>query len=273
MGTSDTRPTDAYGPEDPHEPYQHLRLESQGGLRRLTLDRPPLNVLSIPMLRELDDAAARIHGDPDAAVLVVTGEGKAFCAGVDVADHTEDRVGEMINVFHAALNRLVDLEIPVVAAVNGAALGGGLEVALACDIMLAREGAKLGQPEIQLGVFPPFAAVVLPRLLGRGHAMDLCLSGRTLTAEEAHAMGLVQHVFPRDTFAEDADRYVAALAALSRPVLRLAKRAVAQGAKAPLGQAIRASERLYLDDLMKLDDAREGLAAFLEKRPPAWKGA
>ena len=257
----------------PEGSFQHLRLEHEGGLRRLTLDRPPLNVLNIAMLRELDEAAAQVHGDPDAAVLVVTGAGKAFCAGVDVADHTEDRVGEMINVFHAALNRLVDLELPVVAVVNGAALGGGLEVALACDIVLAPEGAKLGQPEIQLGVFPPFAAVVLPRLLGRGHAMDLCLSGRTLTAEEGRAMGLVQHAFPRDTFAEDAERYVSGLAALSPPVLRLAKRAVAQGAKAPLGEALRATERLYLDDLMKLDDAREGLAAFLEKRPPAWKGA
>ena len=254
-------------------PFRHLRLERHGGLRRLILDRPPLNVLDIPMLRELDQAAAQVHADPDAAVLVVTGAGKAFCAGVDVADHTEDRVGEMIGVFHAALNRLLALELPVVAVLNGAALGGGLEVSLACDVVLARAGAKLGQPEIQLGVFPPFAAVVLPRLVGRARAMDLCLSGRTFTAEEGQDMGLVQHVFPRDTFAEDADRYVAALTALSGPVLRLTKRAVSAGAHAPLGDALHAAERLYLDDLMKLEDAREGLAAFLEKRPPAWKGA
>jgi cyclohexa-1,5-dienecarbonyl-CoA hydratase len=225
------------------------------------------------MLRELDEAAAQVHADPDAAVLVVTGAGKAFCAGVDVADHTEDRVGEMIGVFHAALNRLLALELPVVAVLNGAALGGGLEVALACDVVLARSGAKLGQPEIQLGVFPPFAAVVLPRLVGRARAMDLCLSGRTFTAEEGRDMGLVQHVFPRDSFAQDADRYVAALTALSGPVLRLTKRAVSGGAHAPLGDALHATERLYLDDLMKLEDSREGLAAFLEKRPPAWKGA
>jgi cyclohexa-1,5-dienecarbonyl-CoA hydratase len=259
--------------KDQSGPFRHLRLERQGGLRRLILDRPPLNVLHIPMLRELDEAAAQVHADPDAAVLVVTGAGKAFCAGVDVADHTEDRVGEMIGVFHAALNRLLALELPVVAVLNGAALGGGLEVALACDVVLARSGAKLGQPEIQLGVFPPFAAVVLPRLVGRARAMDLCLSGRTFTAEEGRDMGLVQHVFPRDSFAQDADRYVAALTALSGPVLRLTKRAVSGGAHAPLGDALHATERLYLDDLMKLEDSREGLAAFLEKRPPAWKGA
>jgi cyclohexa-1,5-dienecarbonyl-CoA hydratase len=254
-------------------PFRHVRIEREGGLRRLILDRPPLNVLDIPMLREVDEAAAEVHADPGAVALVVTGAGKAFCAGVDVADHTEDRVGEMIEVFHAALTRLLALEIPVVAALNGAALGGGLEVALACDIVLAREGAKLGQPEIQLGVFPPFAAVVLPRLLGRARAMDLCLSGRTFTAEEGLAMGLVQHVFPRDTFAEDTGRYLASLAGLSGPVLRLTKSAVSEGGHAPLKDALHDIERLYLDDLMKLEDAREGLAAFLEKRPPVWKGA
>ncbi|HSG06896.1 MAG TPA: enoyl-CoA hydratase-related protein [Longimicrobiales bacterium] len=273
MGIAETQPTQPSGAEGREGPFRHLRLEREGSLRRLILDRPPLNVLDIPMLRELDQAAAQVQADPAAAVLVVTGAGKAFCAGVDVADHTEDRVGEMIEVFHAALKRLLSLELPVVAVLNGAALGGGLEVALACDIVLAREGAKLGQPEIQLGVFPPFAAVVLPRLIGRARAMDLCLTGRTLTAEEGQALGVVQHVFPKDSFADDTNRYVAALAALSPPVLRLTKRAVAEGGVAPLGEALDAVEHMYLDDLMKLEDAREGLAAFLEKRPPVWKGA
>jgi cyclohexa-1,5-dienecarbonyl-CoA hydratase len=252
--------------------FRHVRLEHEGGLRRLVLDRAPLNVLDIAMLREVDEAAAQVQADPDAVALVVTGSGKVFCAGVDVADHTEERVGEMITVFHAALSRLLALEIPVVAVVNGAALGGGLEVALACDIVVAREGAKLGQPEIQLGVFPPFAAVVLPRLVGRARAMDLCLSGRTLSADEGLTLGLVQHVFPKDTFAEDAERYVTTLAGLSGPVLRLTKRAVSQGGQGPVHDALHQVERLYLDDLMKLEDAREGLAAFLDKRPPAWKG-
>jgi len=257
----------------PQRPFRSLRLEADGGVRRIVLDRPPLNVLDIAMLRELDEAAAAVQADPAATVLVVTGEGRAFCAGVDVADHTEDRVADMIHAFHAALTRLASLELPVVAVVNGAALGGGLEVALACDVVVAREGAKLGQPEILLGVFPPFAAAALPRLVGRARALDLCLTGRTLVAEEALAWGLVQHVWPKDTFAADAASYVAGLAGLSGPVLRLAKRAVVDGLDAPLGEALHVAERLYLDDLMELDDAREGLAAFLEKRTPVWKGA
>ncbi|GMV05307.1 MAG: putative enoyl-CoA hydratase echA8 [Gemmatimonadota bacterium] len=257
----------------PQRPFRSLRLEAEGALRRIVLDRPPLNVLDIAMLRELDQAAAAVQADPAASVLAITGEGKAFCAGVDVADHTEDRVAEMIPAFHAALMRLASLEVPVVGVLNGAALGGGLEVALACDVVVAREGAKLGQPEIRLGVFPPFAAAVLPRLVGRARALDLCLTGRTLVAEEAEAWGLVQHVWPKDTFADEAAAYVAGLAASSGPVLRLAKRAVVEGLDAPLGEALHAAERLYLDDLMELDDAREGLAAFLEKRTPVWKGA
>ncbi|MGD8320889.1 MAG: enoyl-CoA hydratase/isomerase family protein [Gemmatimonadota bacterium] len=263
MAVSDSRPTT----------YRHLRLDTDGSLRRLVLDRPPLNVLTIEMLEELDAAVTAVEHDDDASVLLVEGEGKAFCAGVDVADHTADRVDRMIHVFHRALTHLAALELPVVAGVNGAALGGGMELMLACDVVLAREGAKLGQPEIQLGVLPPFASAVLPRLVGRAHAMDLCLTGRTVTAEEGQALGLVQHVYPRDTFADDAHAYARRLASLSPPVLRLAKRAVVEGDRAPLTDSLHTIERLYLDELMKLEDAREGLAAFMEKRPPAWKGA
>ena len=254
-------------------PFEHIRMERDGGIRRLILDRPPLNILNISMLREMEEALGLIADDPDATVLVVTGEGRAFCAGVDVADHTADKVHDMIGVFHGALSRMATMELPVVAAVNGAALGGGFEVALAADIMLARAGAKFGQPEILLGVFPPFAAAVLPRLVGRRNALDLCLTGRTLAAEEAKEMGLVQHIYPKDDFAAAAEEYAQALAGLSRPVLRLAKRAVVDGLDAPLGEALHVAERIYLDELMELEDAQEGLAAFMEKRPPAWKGA
>jgi cyclohexa-1,5-dienecarbonyl-CoA hydratase len=253
--------------------YRHLRVEEDGALRRLILDRPPLNVLDIALLRELDDAATGIGADPGAAVLLITGEGKAFCAGVDVADHTADRVEEMIEVLHGCLVRLASLSLPVVGALNGAALGGGLELALACDIVLAREGAKLGQPEIKLGVFPPFASAVLPRRIGAARTLDLCLTGRTILAEEGREMGLVQHVLPRESFASAAEAYAKDLTGLSRPVLRLAKRAVLEGVDAPPAEALHMAERLYLDELMELDDAHEGLAAFLEKRPPQWKGA
>lgn len=252
---------------------RHLQVEAAGALRVVTLDRPPLNVLTIAMMEELDGALAALEGDPGVAAVLLTGAGKAFCAGVDVADHTADRVDRMLEAFHAVLMRLVGLEAPVVAALNGAALGGGLELALACDVVLAREGAKLGQPEIQLGVFPPFAAAVLPRLVGRATALDICLSGRTFTAEEARGMGLVQAVHPRDELAGAARAYAEGLATLSPPVLRLTKRAVLDGLDGTLADALAGAEALYRDDLMALADAHEGLAAFMEKRAPQWKGA
>jgi len=252
--------------------FRHLHLDRLHGAVRLVLDRPPVNVLTIDMLREVTAAVDLVAADSRATVLAITGQGKAFCAGVDVADHTPERVHDMIHAFHEALRRIRALEMPVVAVVNGAALGGGMEVALAADIVVARKGAKLGQPEILLGVLPPFAAAVLPGLVGRARAMDICLTGRTFLGDEAKEMGLAQHVWPDDDFPRASEEYVRSLSELSRPVLRLTKRAVVAGARGPLNDALPVVEGIYLDELMHLDDAREGLAAFLEKRPPQWKG-
>ncbi len=252
--------------------YRDLRLEP-GPAARIVLDRPPLNVLTTGMLEELADAVAVASSAPETRVLVLTGAGKAFCAGVDVADHTADRVEGMIHAFSRAIRALLDAELPVVAALNGAALGGGLELALACDVVLARPGAKLGQPEIRLGVFPPAAAALLPRRVGLQSALELILTGRTVRAEEAASMGLVTRLLDGDDFDAAVASYTGSLAGLSRPVLRLAKRAVLAGVDRPLPAALEAADGLYLDDLMALHDPHEGLAAFMEKREPVWSDA
>jgi len=249
-----------------------IRLERRGGALWIIMDRPPLNVLDIAMLEELEAALSGPAVDAEAAAIVLTGAGKAFCAGVDVADHMGDRAAAMLRSFHAVIERLLGLAQPVLAVVNGAALGGGCELLLACDVVIARDGAKLGQPEIRLGVFPPAAAALLPGLIGRQRALDLILSGRTIKADEAYSLGLVSRVLPADGFGEAAGALVAQIAALSPPVLRLAKRAASDG-RADAAARLLAAERLYLGDLMKLDDAHEGLVAFLEKRAPVWKGA
>lgn len=251
--------------------FEFIRLEHDGAVRTLILDRPPLNVLHIPMLRELGEALRLLADDDGAGLLVLTGAGKAFCAGVDVSDHTADRVHEMLELFHSAIRAILAFDIPVVGALNGAALGGGCELAIACDLVVAREGAKLGQPEIRLGSLPPVAAVLLPRLIGRQRALDLVLTGRVIGAEEARGMGLVSHVLPAEGFADGLREYVAGLGSLSRPVLRLAKRAVLEGLALPFDQALQRTEEVYLDQLVHLHDAHEGLAAFLEKRDPVWK--
>jgi cyclohexa-1,5-dienecarbonyl-CoA hydratase len=206
-------------------------------------------------------------------VVAIAGEGRAFCAGVDVADHSADRVGAMIERFHGAIRDVIALEQPVVALVHGAALGGGCELALACDIVLARDDATLGQPEVKLGVFPPVAAALLPRLVGRQRALELVLSGRTLRAEAARAMGLVSDVVASDRWQAETDDRLQRMAALSGSALRLAKRAVTGGLDLPFAAALSLAEDLYLRELMATADAREGIAAFLEKRTPVWQEA
>jgi cyclohexa-1,5-dienecarbonyl-CoA hydratase len=249
--------------------YRNLRFEP-GPAARLVLDRPPVNVLTIAMLEELAGAVEEAAGHRETRALVLTGAGKSFCAGVDVADHTADRVEAMIHAFARAVGAILAVELPVVAVLNGAALGGGLELALACDLVVARAGAKLGQPEIRLGVFPPAAAALLPRRVGLQRALDLVLTGRTVTAEEAAEMGLVARVFPAEELEAGAAEYTARLTGFSRPVLALAKRAVLDGLERPLADALDHADRLYLEDLMQLDDPHEGLAAFTEKRMPVW---
>lgn len=250
-----------------------VRLERAGRLGRIVLDRPPLNILDVPMLGELVAALDTVASDPRISAVLLTGEGRAFCAGVSVEDHTADRVEGMIGAFHEVIDRLLAFESPVIAAVNGAALGGGCELALACDVVLLREGAKIGQPEIRLGVLPPAAAVLLPRLIGRQRALDVVLSGRTFEGAEAVRMGLAGQTLPAEDFTAAARRYAHDVASLSRPVLRLAKRAIREGETGSVSDAMRRVERLYLDDLMRLPDAREGLAAFMEKRTPVWEEA
>jgi cyclohexa-1,5-dienecarbonyl-CoA hydratase len=241
------------------------------GVLALTLSRPPLNVVDTAMLDELVDAVAAAGREPGVKLVLLTGEGgRAFCAGVDVADHTAERVDAMMHAFQRAVLALLDCEVPTVAALNGAALGGGMELALACDIVLAREDATVGQPEIRLGVFPPAAAALLPRLVGRQRALDLILTGRLLRADEAAAMGLVTRVFPAAAYQAEVDGYVQAMAAHSAPVMRLARRAVYEGAELPVRDAIRHADAIYLDELMKLHDPHEGLAAFADKRAPVW---
>lgn len=244
----------------------------RSGLATLAINRPPFNVLDIPTMDEINAALDACIADSRVKLLVITGVGeKAFSAGVEVADHTPDKVDRMIDVFHGIFRRLQQLPVPSLAAVNGAALGGGMELAIGCDMLVAASGAKFGQPEIKLGVFPPIAAVLLPRLVPPARAMEILLGGENLVAEEALKIGLVNRVFAKDSFAADVEAFVAPYLGLSRAALVSAKKAIRAAAGKPFGPALDAAESIYLKELMVTDDAQEGLAAFLEKRKPVWR--
>jgi cyclohexa-1,5-dienecarbonyl-CoA hydratase len=253
--------------------FQHIVLEKQDGIARLTLNKPPLNVLDIAMMQEITAALEGLGDDPSIKVLVFqAAEGsKAFSAGVDVSDHTADKVEGMIEVFHRIFRQLDRLEIPIVAVVGGAALGGGCELALFCDMIVASEKASFGQPEIQVGVFPPVAAVALPGIVGPKKALEMVLVGDRIRADEARQLGLVNRVVPVEDLQAEAEEFVGKLAKLSGTVLRLTKRAVRVGSAGGFADGLAAVEELYLGPLMETEDAHEGLAAFMEKRSPVWK--
>jgi cyclohexa-1,5-dienecarbonyl-CoA hydratase len=252
--------------------FKFLQYERTGDLIRIAINRPPFNVLDIATMAEMNLALDRALEEQGAKALMLTGVGeKAFSAGVDVADHTKDKVSAMIETFHGNIKRVLAMPIPTVAAINGAALGGGCEFAIACDMVVAAEGAKLGQPEIKLGVFPPIAAILMPRIAPTPRAMELVLGGGIIDAREAHAIGLVNKVYPRETFVADTAKFLEQFLSLSRAALVYAKHAMREATGRPFHEALHHVEQIYLKDMMATEDATEGLNAFMEKRKPVWK--
>ncbi len=251
--------------------YRTIRCEFGAEVARITLNRPPLNIMDIPMLEELHNALARIHSDNSAKVVAISHEGKAFSAGVSIQDHTPAKVPEMIEKFHAIFRLLNSLAPPTLALVDGMALGGGCELAVFCDMVIASDRATFGQPEISVGVFPPVAAVIFPHLVGRNRTLELLLTGEVVKAQEAQAMGLINKVFPTEDFHQKASEFIGKLTSLSAPVLKLTKRAVDLALYAQVTEGLALVEDLYLGELMQTEDAHEGLNAYLEKRKPVWK--
>lgn len=242
-----------------------------GGLARITLDRPPVNVLTTAMMRQLAAALRRAAADASVRVVRLDAAGKAFSAGVDVGDHLGDLLPDMMDALGDLFVAFESVPQPVVAVVQGAALGGGLEVVLGCDLAIASEKATFAQPEIKLGVFAPPATVLLPRLIGERRAAGLLLTGEGLDAAEALRVGLVHAVLPVDGFEAGAAAWIGKLLALSGAALRRAKRALAASRGLTLRDAHAAVHTIYMNDLMATDDAHEGLRSFVEKRPPVWK--
>lgn len=252
---------------------EFVRLQSDPPVARITLDRPPLNILTTRMMLDLADAVERASAASGVRIIVLDAEGKLFSAGVDVADHLDDRLRPMMEALLRLFDALERAPCPTVSLIHGAALGGGCELALATDLCLASDQASFGQPEIRLGVFAPPASVLLPRLVGERRAMAMLLSGETISAEEAERTGLVNQVFPAERFRQAAEERIARLLQMSGAALRQAKRAVIAARNRPTAEAHRELVRIYLEELMQTADANEGLRAFMEKRAPSWKHA
>jgi enoyl-CoA hydratase len=256
--------------------FANLRLERAGAVATVTLDRPKaLNALDVATLRELLGATDALAQDGDVRALVITGEGKAFSAGADIGAMADMAPGDgygYARLGHEVMARIEALDMPVVAAVNGAALGGGLELALACDLIIASDRARLGQPEINLGLVPGFGGTQrLARRIGQARARELIYLGRAINAEEALRIGLVCRVVAGERLAAEAAQLAADLASKAPLALRQAKRATAVAADADIQVGCHYEVEAFAVTFAT-DDRVEGLRAFLAKRAPDWKG-
>jgi len=238
----------------------------------ITLNRPKVNAVSDPLLHDITAACKLYDADAEVGAVVITGSEKFFSGGADIKQMSTVTYGEAIrvNMFHD-WDFIKDLNKPVIAAVNGYALGGGCELAMMCDMMVAGENAKFGQPEIKLGVIPGCGGTQrLIRAIGKAKAMEMILTGNLISAEQALSDGLVSRVFPTETLVDEAVAIAAQIAAFSQPVVAVAKETVNAAEELPLTEGIRFERRLF-HSLFALEDQKEGMGAFIEKRAPEWK--
>ena len=249
-----------------------VRVDIRDGVATVTLDRPPLNVLTTAMLVELEKAIRDLASVHDLRLIILRGKGKVFSAGVDVGEHIGDALAPMLDAFLAASLRIQECPVPTLAVVHGAALGGGAELVALCDLAIATDDAKIGTPEITLGVVPPVAAALFPGLVGSQRARALVLTGETIPGMEAAASGLLWKSVPTDALEDEVERVVARFRSLSAASLRLAKRTFrVAAAEATPEAALRAADREQRESLPRMHDGEEGLRSFVEKRPPRWE--
>jgi len=250
---------------------EFVRAEIGDGVAQLTIDHPPVNVLTRALLGELREHLTALADDSSLRVLLLTASGMHFSAGADVVEHLPPAHRELIPEFVGTIRALWDFPLPVIAGVQGKCLGGGFELVQPADIVIAGRSASFGQPEIALGVFPPAACAILPRLCGPARAAQLVLQGDPLSADEALVAGLVSEVVGDDAVEPAARAAAGRIARHSAAALRVTKRALRAAGEAATTDALARAERIYLEDLMRTRDAIEGLDAFVAKRPPTWE--
>ncbi len=250
----------------------NILLEKKERTASITLERPPLNVLNLPMLRELQAALDSVRRDEAVDILVIRGSGeRAFSSGVDVKDHTRAKVPEMLEVIHGAIRSLLSLPQITIALVRGACLGGGCELATSCDFILASDDSFFATPEIQVGCYPPVALARFPLQIGYRRSAEMILTGRSFSAQEAAAMGLINRAVPKNELEQALEDLLEELKGKSRAVRRIALKGLRKIALKDFSVNLARSEELYLKELLATEDVEEGVQAFLAKRRPCWR--
>jgi cyclohexa-1,5-dienecarbonyl-CoA hydratase len=252
--------------------YENIIFETKDNKAFLTINRPPMNILNIATMEEVNDVLTSLSGNKDIKVLVISSTGeKAFSAGVDVTDHTEDKVERMLQVFHNIFRNMSTLDQVTIAALKGLTLGGGCEIAIFCDLAIAADNLKIGQPEIKLSVIAPIALLILPRLIGLKKTSELLLTGKIIEAAEAEQIGLINKAVPLASFDTELENFIQPFTELSLVGLKFSKKGINLGLETSFLEGLEKIEKIYIDELMVSEDAHEGLKAFMEKRKPLWK--
>lgn len=248
-----------------------VQLDVRDGVAYVTLNAPPLNILTADLMLALAEAVEHAQQDASLRAIALTANGRAFSAGADVGEHRPEEAPAMISAFSRLFESLGASELPLIAAVDGAALGAGFELALMADILLASDRSTFGQPEIRLGFFAPVGVSWLAARIGVGRALEVTCTGRKFTAAEMAAMGLVSRVVPADDLETALETVLDDLRRSSGAVMRMNVRLTRQLHGRPFEEGRRTAERVFLDELMATSDVREGIAAFFEKRTPHWQ--
>jgi len=253
------------------EEFQFVRYRVDGEVARLTLDRPEHNLLNECMLNELTAGITSLGEKREIKLIVLDSATKSFCGGIELGEYTQRRVFQLLDAFHNAFIAMMDTSKPLLVVINGPAFGGGSELAALADLVVATPRARFAQPEIKLGVFPPLSAVILPHILGPKVALELVLTGETMTAERAFELGLVNRLVPEGQLEKTVNELIAKVTAQSGPVLTMAKKAILGSMGLSLREGVRNSMKIFLNELSDLEDSQEGLRALVEKRAPKWK--
>ena len=254
--------------------FEHILLETKAAVGIITFNRPrAMNALCPPLFGELSEALDELESNAEIGAIIITGNDKAFAAGADIGEMSEATYQQMLadESLSRQWDRIALCHKPVIAAVAGYALGGGCELAMSCDFIIAAENAKFGQPEISIGTMPGIGGTQrLTRLVGKAKAMDMCLTGRIMDVQEAERAGLVSRVAPLDSYFQVAFEVANQIAGFSRPVVKLAKQAVNAALETTLSQGMKTERRLF-HSTFAFDDQKEGMKAFIEKRKPEFK--
>ena len=251
--------------------FKYILFDTSTYIAHITLNNPPYNVLSVPLMREMAEAIESLNGRGDIKAILLDSSQRTFSAGIGLEDSKADRVFSTLDAFTRVFEAIREISKPLIVVVNGPAIGAGSELAAFGDLVIATPKAKFAQPEVKLGVFPPFAAVMLPQLIGPKKTYELILTGEALSAEDALTLGFVNRVVPEEKLKQTVDEVIHKIGEFSAPVLEMTKRVISGCQGLPLDKAMRQSHNIYLTQLMDLEDVQEGLRAVLEKRKPVWK--